>query len=126
MLQALRKCSILFDKVQLGNLLSSVEVMQYFCSLSECSVLPSSYTWTYLSLFLRILLELEEPAATHNSGQLLFGVDGYMYPFTGDGGKAGDPLENLGMLRTSRWAGRSFELVNQDTRFENEIMWKNK
>uniref|UniRef100_A0A8B9RQ99 HHIP like 2 n=1 Tax=Accipiter nisus TaxID=211598 RepID=A0A8B9RQ99_9AVES len=37
----------------------------------------------------RNLLELEEPAANHNGGQLLFSVDGYMYLFTGDGGKAG-------------------------------------
>uniref|UniRef100_A0A8C4UZU1 HHIP like 2 n=1 Tax=Falco tinnunculus TaxID=100819 RepID=A0A8C4UZU1_FALTI len=42
------------------------------------------------------LLELEEPAANHNGGQLLFSVDGYMYLFTGDGGKAGDPFGKLG------------------------------
>ncbi|EOB04357.1 HHIP-like protein 2, partial [Anas platyrhynchos] len=42
------------------------------------------------------LLELEEPAANHNGGQLLFGVDGYMYVFTGDGGKAGDPFGKFG------------------------------
>ncbi|XP_040408838.1 HHIP-like protein 2 isoform X2 [Cygnus olor] len=44
----------------------------------------------------RNLLELEEPAANHNGGQLLFGVDGYMYVFTGDGGKAGDPFGKFG------------------------------
>ncbi|NWI57705.1 HIPL2 protein, partial [Calyptomena viridis] len=44
----------------------------------------------------RNLLELEEPAANHNGGQLLFGVDGYMYLFTGDGGKAGDPFGKFG------------------------------
>ncbi|XP_065535885.1 HHIP-like protein 2 isoform X2 [Lathamus discolor] len=44
----------------------------------------------------RNLLELEEPAANHNGGQLLFGVDGYMYLFTGDGGKAGDPFGTFG------------------------------
>uniref|UniRef100_A0A8C0AV75 HHIP like 2 n=1 Tax=Buteo japonicus TaxID=224669 RepID=A0A8C0AV75_9AVES len=42
------------------------------------------------------LLELEEPAANHNGGQLLFSVDGYMYLFTGDGGKAGDPFGKFG------------------------------
>ncbi|NWV24117.1 HIPL2 protein, partial [Origma solitaria] len=44
----------------------------------------------------RNLLELEEPAANHNGGQLLFGVDGYLYLFTGDGGKAGDPFGKFG------------------------------
>lgn len=41
-------------------------------------------------------------------------------------GKLETHLENLGMLRTSRWAGERFKVVHQDTRFENEIMWKNK
>ncbi|XP_062981658.1 HHIP-like protein 2 [Elgaria multicarinata webbii] len=44
----------------------------------------------------RNLLEIEEPAANHNGGQLLFGLDGYMYLFTGDGGKAGDPFGKFG------------------------------
>nr|XP_056708305.1 HHIP-like protein 2 [Euleptes europaea] len=44
----------------------------------------------------RNLLEIEEPAANHNGGQVLFGLDGYMYLFTGDGGKAGDPFGKFG------------------------------
>ncbi|XP_065535890.1 HHIP-like protein 2 isoform X6 [Lathamus discolor] len=50
----------------------------------------------------RNLLELEEPAANHNGGQLLFGVDGYMYLFTGDGGKAGDPFGTFGNAQNNR------------------------
>uniref|UniRef100_A0A8D0GN33 HHIP like 2 n=1 Tax=Sphenodon punctatus TaxID=8508 RepID=A0A8D0GN33_SPHPU len=42
------------------------------------------------------ILEIEEPAANHNGGQVLFGLDGYMYLFTGDGGKAGDPFGKFG------------------------------
>ncbi|XP_053164556.1 HHIP-like protein 2 isoform X2 [Hemicordylus capensis] len=44
----------------------------------------------------RNLLEIDEPAANHNGGQILFGLDGYMYLFTGDGGKAGDPFGKFG------------------------------
>ncbi|KAK9411996.1 HHIP-like 2 [Crotalus adamanteus] len=42
------------------------------------------------------LLEIEQPAANHNGGEILFGLDGYLYLFTGDGGKAGDPFGKFG------------------------------
>ncbi|WP_322815193.1 PQQ-dependent sugar dehydrogenase [Chloroflexus sp.] len=41
----------------------------------------------------RELLRIEQPAANHNGGLLLFGNDGYLYIGTGDGGGAGDPLD---------------------------------
>lgn len=43
----------------------------------------------------RTVLVIPHPgAANHNGGQLQFGPGGYLYIGTGDGGGAGDPLEN--------------------------------
>uniref|UniRef100_A0A8C5GLN8 HHIP-like protein 1 n=1 Tax=Gouania willdenowi TaxID=441366 RepID=A0A8C5GLN8_GOUWI len=44
----------------------------------------------------RVILEVDEPASNHNGGQLLFGDDGYLYIFTGDGGMSGDPFGKYG------------------------------
>ncbi|RRR71132.1 MAG: glucose dehydrogenase [Candidatus Viridilinea halotolerans] len=41
-----------------------------------------------------VLLQIAQPAANHNGGQLKFGPDGYLYIGTGDGGNAGDPWNN--------------------------------
>lgn len=42
----------------------------------------------------RVLLEVEQPAANHNGGQLAIGPDGYLYIGLGDGGGQGDPHGN--------------------------------
>lgn len=39
----------------------------------------------------QVLLNVEQPFANHNGGDLEFGPDGYLYIGLGDGGSAGDP-----------------------------------
>jgi glucose/arabinose dehydrogenase len=49
----------------------------------------------------RIILEVDQPFANHNGGQLQFGPDGYLYIGLGDGGSGGDPdnrAQNLSQL----------------------------
>ena len=48
-----------------------------------------------------IIMEIPQPAANHNGGQLAFGPDGYLYMGLGDGGHGGDPFgngQNVGTL----------------------------
>jgi glucose/arabinose dehydrogenase len=40
------------------------------------------------------ILFVDQPYANHNGGNLLFGPDGYLYAFFGDGGSGGDPQGN--------------------------------
>ncbi len=39
-----------------------------------------------------VILQIPQPFANHNGGQIAFGPDGYLYIAVGDGGRAGDPL----------------------------------
>ncbi|MEM2144252.1 MAG: PQQ-dependent sugar dehydrogenase, partial [Candidatus Jordarchaeaceae archaeon] len=48
----------------------------------------------------QIILEVLQPFANHNGGQLAFGPDGYLYIALGDGGSAGDPLGNAQNVST--------------------------
>lgn len=41
----------------------------------------------------RILLDILQPFGNHNGGDIIFGTDGLLYLFTGDGGLAGDPFD---------------------------------
>ncbi|KTG40826.1 hypothetical protein cypCar_00046765 [Cyprinus carpio] len=65
-----------------------IRISEFLVSDSDMNMLDHSSE--------RTLLEVDEPASNHNGGQILFGLDGYLYIFIGDGGKAGDPFGKFG------------------------------
>ena len=48
----------------------------------------------------RVLFDFEDPYVNHNGGTIHFGPDGYLYIGIGDGGLAGDPMDNAQDLST--------------------------
>jgi glucose/arabinose dehydrogenase len=49
----------------------------------------------------QVLLDIYQPFSNHNGGNIMFGLDGYLYIGLGDGGSAGDPgnrAQNLDSL----------------------------
>jgi glucose/arabinose dehydrogenase len=76
-----------------------------------------------------VLLQVVQPFANHNGGQLAFGPDGLLYFGLGDGGGAGDPQGNaqdlgtlLGkMLRLDVESGSAPYVVPADNPFGDEI-----
>jgi hypothetical protein len=42
----------------------------------------------------KLIIDIPQPAANHNSGMVAFGPDGYLYVGTGDGGGSGDQFGN--------------------------------
>lgn len=52
------------------------------------------------SLSETVILTFEQPYTNHNGGTLMFGLDGYLYIATGDGGSGGDPFNNAQNTQT--------------------------
>ncbi len=60
--------------------------------ISEYRMTGDAGTWKAEPV--QTVLEVEQPFANHNAGQLQFGPDGMLYVGFGDGGSGGDPLDH--------------------------------
>lgn len=104
------------DKTGIGNTV----VARYALSADPDRADPASGTK---------ILNIVQPFANHNGGQLAFGPDGYLYIGTGDGGSGGDPHGNgqnknalLGkILRIDVRSGRTPYAIPAANPFRNEI-----
>jgi glucose/arabinose dehydrogenase len=65
---------------------------------------------------IKTILELEQPYANHNAGQLAFGPDGYLYIGFGDGGWADDPQGNGQNAKALLGKMLRIDVSNQDER----------
>lgn len=64
----------------------------------------------------RALMQIDQPWANHNGGELAFGPDGYLYIGSGDGGWEGDPLEAGQDLKTLLGKLLRIDVDNEDGR----------
>ncbi|CAH1273631.1 HHIPL2 [Branchiostoma lanceolatum] len=78
----------------------------------------------------KVLLEIEQPADRNNGGQLLFGLDGFLYISVGDGGgggdTAGDRSSLLGKILRIDVDGAGPERpygIPADNPFVSKVMW---
>jgi glucose/arabinose dehydrogenase len=64
----------------------------------------------------RVIMQIEQPWANHNGGELAFGPDGYLYIGSGDGGWEGDPLGAGQDLSTLLGKVLRIDVDNEDER----------
>ncbi len=68
-----------------------------------------------------VILEIEQPYANHNGGQIGFGNDGLLYIAMGDGGSGGDPLGHGQNTSTLLGALLRIDVDNPDPGFDYGI-----
>ncbi|KAK7506765.1 hypothetical protein BaRGS_00002240, partial [Batillaria attramentaria] len=78
----------------IDTLNNKVRISEMRVSTSDPNVADDSFE--------KIVLEINQPYANHNGGELMFLDDGHLYAFVGDGGAAGDP-HNVAQNKFSDW-----------------------
>lgn len=63
----------------------------------------------------QMILTIDQPAANHNGGHIVFGPDGMLYIGMGDGGGSGDPYHNGQNLQTLLGAMLRINVTNTPT-----------